>query len=182
VSCAAPIAWDVLVAYWAGDLDAGTESRVEEHAMACAACTAESARVAAITEALRAMLPPVLTRARVEALRARGLRVREQTLAAGVRAEGLFPRDADLVIFRLAGVDLAGAREVSVTLRVVGTEHVLATVPKAAFDEKEGAVLLACQRHFAVLPPVIDADVRVRDAGGNERVATFTIDHRFEGL
>jgi anti-sigma factor RsiW len=180
VSCAAPVGWEALVAYWAGDLDADAEARIDEHVMACASCAAESARIAAITEALRGMIPVVVTRARLSELRGKGLRVREQTLTAGARTEVHFDASLDLLVFRLPGVDLARAERVSVAMRVTGTDQVLVEVADAPFDREEGAVLLVCQRHYAALPPVVDAEVRARDAAGAEERATFTIDHRFE--
>ena len=64
----------------------GPPDKVDEHLFGCAACTATSARVAAVTEAVREALPPVVSRARVDKLRASGLRLtpqqRQQQLVA----------------------------------------------------------------------------------------------------
>ena len=68
-SCAHPIPWATLVDYWAGDLDEAETATLDEHLFGCAACSATSARVAAVTEAVREALPAVVSRARVDRLR-----------------------------------------------------------------------------------------------------------------
>jgi len=125
------------------------------------------------------MIPPVVTRARVDHLRAKGLRVREDAFAPGDSREVLFPSSLDLLVFRLEGLDLSGATKVGFEMRVHGTTHVLVSLPDAPFERAEGAVLLVCQQHYAALPPHVDAEIRVRVADGSERVAKYTIDHRF---
>src|SRR5215472_12144849 len=117
IGCTTPLPWEQLVAYWAGDLPLGDEAAFEEHLMGCATCSAASARVAAITETLRAMIPPIVTRARVEQLRAKGLRIRESAFAPGDRREEWFTPDVDILIFRLGGLDLARAARVEFSLR-----------------------------------------------------------------
>jgi hypothetical protein len=57
--CSRPLSWETLVAYWAHDLPAEEEEAAELHLLGCATCTAESRRVAAVTEGLRAA-PPAL--------------------------------------------------------------------------------------------------------------------------
>jgi|HubBroStandDraft_4_1064222.scaffolds.fasta_scaffold277587_2 anti-sigma factor RsiW len=179
MSCASPATWETLVAYWAGELDATEEDTLEAHLMGCDSCTTESARIASVTETLRAMIPPVVTRARVDHLRAKGLRMREDVLAPGDSREVIFPSNLDLLILRLGGLDLSGATKVGFEMRVHGTTQVLVTVPDVPFERAEGAVLLVCQQHYAALPPHVDAELRVRVADGSERVARYTIDHRF---
>src|SRR4029453_8735554 len=66
MSCPNPVAWATLVDYWAGELDAEAAAALEEHLFGCADCTTASARVSAVTEALRAALPPVVSRERIE--------------------------------------------------------------------------------------------------------------------
>jgi hypothetical protein len=178
--CATPAAWETLVAYWAGDLPAAEEESLEEHLMGCPHCTAESARVAAITETARAMIPPVLTRAALERLRAKGMRVLDSAFAPGERREALFPRDVDLLIFHLTGVDLSGAARVELTLRSESLGTLLRSVPEAPFDPGSGEVLLCCQRHFASLPKDLVVEVRVHDERGEERASKYTILHRME--
>jgi hypothetical protein len=178
--CAEPPSFETLVAYWAGDRSAADEEALEEHLMGCASCSAASARVAAITETMRSMIPPVLTRGMVEDLRARGLRVLDNPFAPGERREAAFPRDVDLLIFHLTGVDLTNVARVKVTLREEASGQPLALVDDAPFDREAGEVLLCCQRHFKALPPDVVVDVRVHDADGTQRESTYTILHRIE--
>lgn len=179
-SCDAPVSWEALVAYWAGDLPAAEGSALEEHLFECDTCTAASARVAAITESLRALIPPVVTRRTVDELRAKGRAVRDDTFRPGERREAFFPRDADLLIFHLVGLDLAGAASVVMTMRDEVSGTVLVAVEPAPFDAAAGELLLCCQRHYAKLPPDIVVDVRVEYAKGESRSASYTILHRFE--
>jgi hypothetical protein len=59
VPCSSPLSWETLVAYWAHDPPADEEEAAELHLLGSATCTAESRRVAAVTEGLRAG-PPAL--------------------------------------------------------------------------------------------------------------------------
>jgi len=179
VSCATPIAADTLVSYWVGDLAPDDEAAVEEHLMGCAACTRESARVAAVTETIRGLLPPILSRDTVELLRAKGLRIDERPTTPGGRTEVHFPRDLDLLVLRLGGLDLSRAARVDVTVRPVGQSAALVQVDGAPFDRREGAVLLACQRHYDVFPHDLVAEVRVTTDDGAATTTSFTLDHHF---
>jgi len=113
-----------------------------------------------------------------EALAAQGKRVLEDAFAPGDRREILFPANADLLIFRLGGLDLARAERVSFSLRTESTGELLVEIDRVPFERGEGSVLLACERHHASLPPDIVAELRIHEPAG-ERVATCTILHRF---
>jgi hypothetical protein len=178
-ACAAPVSWEQLVDYWAGELSAELEASLEEHLMGCAVCTAASASVAALTEALRAEIAPLLTADAIARLRAKGLRIAENPMLPAERKQVPFPADIDLLIHRLGGLDLSRATRVSFSLRVEETDHVFAEIDDAPFDRDSGAILLACQHHFDVLPPNTVAQVRTHDEGGTVTVAEYTILHLF---
>jgi hypothetical protein len=180
LSCSRPIAWEELVAYWAGDAAPADVVRIDEHLMGCGPCSAESARLFSVVEALHAFVPPVVTRAKLESLRARGLRIEENTFAPDQKRSAVFASGIDLLIHRLAGLDLSNAMRVGVTVRVESTGDVLFEDPSVSFDPREG-VLIACQRHFATMPPDTVFEVRVIEASGSERMAVYTIPHVFEG-
>jgi hypothetical protein len=55
--CESPLSWEVLVAYWAGDLPSDEEETTELHLMGCPTCTAESERVAAVAQGIRDARP-----------------------------------------------------------------------------------------------------------------------------
>lgn len=165
-----------LVAYFAGDHP--SEQSLEEHLFACAACSREASRVAAITETFRTEIPPVIDTAALEKLRSRGLRVLANDLRPGERRTVEFPRDVDILLHRLTGLDLASAETVGVRVLVESTGRALVDVPRAPFDRDSGAVLVACQQHFAAFPPDTLLEVTVRGKG-IERVERYSIHHVF---
>jgi hypothetical protein len=174
------IAPEDLVAYWAGDLAPAEVDRLDEHLMGCATCSAASARVSAVTEALRAMIPPFVNHATLDALRRLGHRIRENPLQPDDRRTVVFGADTDLLIHKLTGLDLTTATTVGIVITVEETGDVLLAEPSVPFDRGSGEVLIACQPHFAALPPNIVAEVRARDATGAERLVRYPIPHVFE--
>jgi hypothetical protein len=178
MTCATPISWADLVLYWAGDLSPALADSFEEHLMSCASCSAQSARVSALIEALHELIPPVVDRAALTRLRARGMRIHENTFTPGQQPV-TFPTQADLLVHRLTGFDLSSAERVSVAVRIESTGALLVEDPSAPFDPADG-VLIACQRHFAELPPDILIEVSAFDASGAGRSARYSIPHVFE--
>jgi hypothetical protein len=179
MSCSSPMSWEDIVAYWAGDVALADVDRIDEHLMGCTACGAESARVSVIVEAIHALVPPVVTRATLGSLRARGFRIEENAFAPGQRKSVVFAPGIDLLIHRLAGLDLSDAQRVRVTVRVESTGEVLIEDPNAPFNVHEG-IFIACQRHFATMPPDTVFEVRAIDASGAERTAVYTIPHVYQ--
>jgi anti-sigma factor RsiW len=177
--CPHPIPWEDLVAYWADDLEPADLDRVEEHLMGCAGCSVTSASVAAIAGALRAMIPPIISTTRLAELRALGLRVVENPMSPGQRKPVIFGTQIDLLVHRLAGLDLSSAEHVRVTISIESTGAVVRDDPDVPFDRAAGAVLIACQRHFAALPPDIVFEVRARGPLGEEPVARYEVPHTF---
>lgn len=182
-ACATPLAWEELVAYWASDLEPAQLDRIDEHLMGCGVCSAESARVSAITETVRRkLIRPFVDHAHLAALRARGVRVTENPILPGERTPVVFAmRTTDILMHRLGGLDLSGAKRVSVQISIEETGHVALLEPEVPFDRDSGEVLIACQHHFAAFPPNIVAEVRVHDASGAEQIARYRIPHLFQG-
>jgi hypothetical protein len=179
MSCTNAIPWTTLVDYWARDLNDDATEALEDHLFGCAECTTASARVAAVTEAVRSAIPPLVSRRHVERLRASGARVRENDFAPGERREVEFTRDADLLIHRLGGLDLTEATRVDLRITQESTGALIAAVEGGAFDPQEGAVLIACQRHYQALPADTVMSVAIHAPGVPPRTATYTILHRF---
>lgn len=177
MTCDQPIGTERLVAYWANELAPADVDAIDEHVFGCDACAREAERVSRVVQAFRGATPPVVTRADIEALRARGHVIRENDFAPGIRTPVVFERDVEYLIHRLGGLDLAGAERVDVTVR----DESGATLffdPYAPFDRDRGQVLIACQRHFeAYGEPNILIDVHVH--GEASTVATFIIPHLF---
>ena len=177
-ACTAPLPFETLVAYWAGELAPAANDDVEEHLFACDACARASARIAAITERLRALVPPIVSRALVDSLRARGRRVEDNVVAPEARSHVVFA-DQEFIIHHLSGMALADAARVRVSVRVEESGEVLAEHPEAPFDAEAGEVLVACQRHFAAFPPNVVFVVTATAQSGAERTARFFVSHEF---
>lgn len=181
-TCAAPLSPHVLADYWAGDLPREESERVEEHVFGCAACASASSRVAAIVTALRSTIPPIVSPSELEALRARGLALVDGYFRPGERREVVFAEGTDLLVHHLGGLALEDAERVHVTVRLE-RGGILFEQPIAPFDRARGEVLVACQRHFAELPPDVVFDVQVhREGGARDEVATYVIPHVFGGV
>jgi predicted dinucleotide-utilizing enzyme len=175
-----PLDWALLVDYWAADLAPEVEAGVEEHLMACVECTSASARVAAFSEALRSAIPPVISPEHVASLAARGLRITGNDMQPGERREVVFPSGADVLLHRLGGLSLAAAERVNFRMLVERTGEVLVTQHEVPFEREAGRVLVACQKHYAAMPPDTVAEVTVHGAGDSQHVSTYTILHRFD--
>jgi len=180
-ACSDPVAWSRLCDYWAGDVAAAESDRIEEHLFGCGACSAALARLADVAEALRGEIPAVVSAAELQALRERGLTIQENPVAPGTRREVEFPPGVDLMIHRLQGMDLGGARRVQVSVRSESTGDLLFDDLFAPFDRARGEVLVACQRHFAHMPRDIVFEVQAHDDAGVVSRATFFVPHVFAG-
>ncbi len=178
MSCSAPPSWEELVRYWAGDLTPSEVDRLDEHLLGCAACSVESARVAAVVQALRAFIPPIVSRAALDHLRTQGLRIEESSFLPGQRRSVLFRADVDILVHRLTGLDLSQAREVRLAVRSESSNQLLLEESNAPFDVD--GVLIACQRHFRDLPHDVLFEVRSVSASGAEQSAVYLIPHVFE--
>lgn len=178
-ACTRPIPWDVLVAYWANDLPEAELDQVETHLMACDACTTESESVAQLSQTLRELLPPLLRPEQVEQLRARGLVVVDNPMRPGERRQVSFPRGVDILLHRLQGLALEQAASVHFTLHDEDTGSLIAEVPDAPFDRARGEILVACQLHYAHMPPNTVAECEVRLANGDTQRTRYTILHLF---
>jgi anti-sigma factor RsiW len=180
MTCRNTIPWATLVDYWAGDLDDVETGALDEHLFGCPECTATSARVAAVTEAVRGILPVVVSRQQIDRLRARGARVHENDFLPGDRRQVRFAPDVDLLIHRLGGLDLTGAARVAVRITSESTGALVADAESVPFDPTEGTLLVACHQHYATLPHDTVMTVAIHLPDLPPRTATYTILHEFE--
>ncbi|MES1165614.1 MAG: hypothetical protein ABUR63_07655, partial [Verrucomicrobiota bacterium] len=109
-----------------------------------------------------------------------GARIRENAFQPGDRREVVFVRDADLLIHRLSGLDLTHAERVDFRIASESTGELLAAVERVPFDAAEGAVLVACQRHYATLPADTVISLAIYTPTAPPQTATYTILHRYE--
>lgn len=181
-TCASAVDWATLVDYWAGELPPEQQQALEEHLFGCESCSERSASVASITESFRGMLPPVLTPEQLTALRQRGMSIVENRFAPGERKEVVFPADVELLIHRLCGLPLEGATRVSFSLRAESDpQRVLVAQDDVPFDRESASVLVACQQHYASMPPDTVAELWIHGQEEPPRRLQFTILHRWPG-
>lgn len=148
MSCATPVAFEALVALWAGELAADEAARIEEHVFACDACADAYARLGDLSAALGEVIPIVISHAHRDRLAAAGMRLCLTPVPAGIDTPASFAAGVDLLVHVLKA-DLADADQVDLDV-VYGDERVqVAAVP---FDARRGEVLIACQRHYERTP------------------------------
>jgi hypothetical protein len=176
--CTAPITAERLLDYLLGDLPAPEEEQLEAHVFACASCAAQAERLAALAAAVRAAIPPILTRSRLDALESGGAVAHLNVMSPGGVAEVFYPPPGKLLVHRLEGARLEACRRLDVALRTPAGEAIgrLDDVP---FDAPRGEVLVACQSHFAELFPH-DVVFVLETVSGRDRseVASYTVLHR----
>jgi hypothetical protein len=179
MTCASPLSFETLADYWSGDLPAAAQDIVEEHLFCCLLCTDLSARLAALQRALGSLIPPIVTRARLDRLVRAGTRVRSTEVAAGATVTVVFSRDVDLLVHRLH-VDLPDAAQIDCEISS-GDGPRLFLFERIPFDPARGEVLIACQRHYAGLgPPDVRFRLTAADAAGVRHVRDYTVLHVFE--
>ena len=178
--CGSPIAFEQLVDYWTSELDAAAIDGIEEHVFACASCAAEMERVHGLVAVFREHLAPVISVEQLAELRGKGLSIVETTFEPGVRRGVTFERELDFMIHHLSGLSLGDATRVSVTVRSESSGAVLHEEHFAPFDREKGEVLIACQKHFAMLPADTVFDVRVHvPSTPMPKLSTYPIPHVF---
>ena len=132
-----------LVEYW---LDAAGESPLEEHLLACSACGERLAWLAALGEAVPALVRRgeallVLTAGVLARLAAAGVSIREYRLAPGGSVNCTIAPEDDVVVARLRA-PLDGVQRLDLVALAEGFEHRLEDVP---FDAASGEVVVAQQ-------------------------------------
>jgi hypothetical protein len=178
-TCQAPVPIHALIDHLSGELGQEESDRMDEHLMGCSSCTEAGARLAAVIEELRAMVPPLVSDEMLAALRARGLCIEENAFRPGERKPVVYRDGVDLLIHRLGGLDLSRAAAVDVTVRDEETGDILLEARDVPHNRVTGEVLVACRRHFAAFPPNIVFQVRARGADGAGAVAEYIIPHAF---
>jgi len=175
-----PIPHEMLVRYWAGDVADDELDAIEEHVLGCAGCFDASAKVAAIARTLAEVIPPIVVGRDLAQVDARGVRRVSNDFRPGIPGEAWFHPGTDLLVHRLLG-ELDDVTSVSVEIQQPNGQPML-SFNNVPFDPAEGAVLVACQRHFVESFGQIslDVDVVVRRTlrGGGESTDTYTVYHR----
>lgn len=143
--CASPLAGDLVLDWWTGELGAAEARRVERHLVSCSACSARAELVPAVAEGVRGLvregrLPAVLAPIVVERLQLEGRRIREYRVAPGGGVQCSVGPDDDVVLARLSA-RFEGVTRVDLVSRVDdGPDE---RYPDLPFDPAAGELILA---------------------------------------
>jgi hypothetical protein len=115
VTCASS---GTLLDYWLGELPRSEEADVEEHLLACAACSDELARLAGLADAIRDLarsgnVRAVVSESFVDRVRNEGLRLRQYRLGPGESVQCTVAPDDDILVARLVA-DLSKTEHVDI--------------------------------------------------------------------
>ena len=178
------LAWDTLVDYWLGEIDATATEAIDEHLLHCDACGASFDELVSLSHGVRdafarGVVRSMLSAAFVERLKAAGRRVREYRVPHnGSVLCSVAPED-DVLVSRLA-VPLQGVTRVDAVLALsfrAGHEERLHDIP---FDIESGEVLLAPPIDEVRRHPKHEFVVRLLavDAAGERELGHYTFQHR----
>jgi hypothetical protein len=188
--CAAPIGFADVVDYWAGELTAAEEDRIEAHVFGCAACAGELAAAEALARGVAAVaregrLHTVVTDAILNRLAADGVRIRMFTL----EGPGVVPcavwADDDLVVARIRA-DFAGIEAVTIVTRQASGDEIGRLADVAVRPGQREILNAFSAAHLRALPATrVHVSVTASTAagsgggsGGAERtLAEFTLEH-----
>jgi hypothetical protein len=180
--CATPIGFAEAVDYWAGELSAADEGRIEAHAFGCVACERELAAAGALAGGVSAAvregrIHAVITDDVLNRLAADGARIRMFTLDGPAVVPCAVWADDDLVVSRIRA-DFAGVAAVDIVTRQATGEEIgrLSDVP---IRPGQREILNAFSAASLRALPETRVLVRVTaHAGGGERtLAEFTLEH-----
>lgn len=180
--CPAPLGFDEVVEYWAGDLTRAEEDRIEEHVFSCADCARELAVAETLAAGIAAVvregrLNTVVTDTILNRLAADGVRIRTFTLEGpGIVPCAVWAGD-DLVVSRLRA-DFEGVDAVTIVTRQASGEEIsrladIEILPGQheilnAFSAARLRELPATHVHVSVTAPI---------AGGIRTIAEYTLEH-----
>ena len=182
-SCRSPLAWDTLIAYWLGELDADAEARAEEHYLGCAQCSDRLARLAALADRVRTLgrtsgVGMVLNDEFVRRLTQDGLRVREYRVPRNGSVNCSVGPDDDFVVGRMEA-PLGGVQRIDMlTLDDNGnTESCRHDIP---FVAASGGVVFAPGIDWLRAQPAFTMRVRLLavDEQGDHSLGDYTFNHR----
>jgi hypothetical protein len=181
VTCANPIGFETLVAYWLGETPEQPQAVVEEHLFACAHCSARLEQLSAFAAGVRAAVEKgrvslVVSRPFVEAMKHCGLRLREYRVDPGGSVNCTIAAEDDAVVSHIRA-PLAGVKRLDV-VRVVGDvpEQRIIDVP---FDAAAGEVFMLPPAAWLKTMPAFTMRMRLIDVGeaGETAIGEYVFHH-----
>ena len=185
MSCASPIEFEALIAYWLGELSPANEESIEEHLFACGHCTRRLEALAAMASGIRAavrggMVAAVISVPFLELMKKHGMRIREYAPEPGGRVDCTITAEDDLVVSRLAA-PLAGVTRLDAqqTIEIDGRVVLDVRLEDVPFDPAAGEVLSVPPAMQLRSLPAHIARVRLIavDAAGERQIGEYTFAH-----
>ena len=181
-SCPQPLPGEVIVDYWAGELDVETEAQVEGHVFACGTCAAAFAHGEAMASGIRAvvragMFQALVPEAVLNRLARDGARLRTFTLGPGDVVPCAVWEDDEVIVTRLRG-DLSGIRSVSVVATLEDGEE-LSRSEGITIHPGQHEIVHAISAAWLRQLPVTRVTMRITASGEGEGqpVAEYTLIH-----
>jgi hypothetical protein len=180
-SCSTPLADDLVLGWWIGELGAAEARRVEGHLFSCGSCSARAQLLAAVGEGVRGLvregrLPAVLSAIVVERLQLEGRRIREYRVAPGGGVQCTVGPEDDVVLARLSA-RFEGVTRVDLVSRVDdGPEQRYADLP---FDPAAGELIVAPPTDVLRTRPASLERMRLVsvEPQGERLLGEYTFDH-----
>jgi hypothetical protein len=182
VTCANPIAFETLVAYWLGEMPQAAEATLEEHLFACAPCSGRLEQLAALSEGVRAAVEGgrvslVVSGRFLDAMKQAGLRLREYRVDPGGSVNCTIRADDHAVVSRIRA-PLAGVKRLDV-VRVIGGDAREQRVTDVPFDAQTGEVLVIPSAAWLRTMPAFTMRMRLVDVReqGEAPLGEYTFNH-----
>ena len=182
LSCRSPLEWDVLLAYWLGELSPEDETHTEEHYLGCADCSRRLELLIALARGVRELIKingvnMVITDHFARRLAARGLNVREYRIPVNGSVNCTVSANDDFVLGRLeAPLDQVQRLDMVYIDSDGRTEMRLEEIP---FIPESGAVVFSTRIDALRALPACALRVRLLDVTGTgERtLGEYTFNH-----
>lgn len=176
VDCPVPLAR--LHDYFAGELSSDEEKALEDHVFACDGCARAFDQAGALAAALRELVPPVVSRRKLESFLSCGTPLRIVSVEPGERTFAEFSHELEFLIFNLH-VELDGVKRVDFEI-ADKTTHTTMAFENVPFDATRGEVLVACQRHYVESFPDPEPIFRLYsvDSEGRRLLGEYVVEHR----
>lgn len=182
MNCALPLDWDSLLAYWLGEFDADSASRIEEHYLGCATCSLRLEQLAILARGVRTVagssgVNMVVTEPFVRRLAEQGRHIREYHVPRNGSVNCTVTADDDVVVARLEAPLDAVARLDLVTLGSGG--EAMLRQEDIPFIAASGGVVVSIRIDMLRALPATTLRLRLLavDGHGERALGEYTFDH-----
>ena len=180
--CSTPIPFADAVDYWAGELTAAEEQRIEDHVFTCSACGGELAAAEALAQGIAAMaragrLHSVITDSILNRLAADGVRIRMFTLEGPAVVPCAVWADDELIVSRIRA-DFSGAGSVTIVTRRASGEEILRVSDVAVRPGQREILNAFSAAQLRKLPATrVHVSVTTNSENGERTIAEYTLEH-----